>query len=66
VTPGVTPISYNYSLVQSEGGPPVTGGGVITLSLVPEPSSVILLLIGGGILPLLLRSRGRSRASQAA
>jgi hypothetical protein len=42
-----------------DGGLPVTQG---TLYINPEPSSVLLLLTGAGVLPLLLRQR-RRRAS---
>jgi hypothetical protein len=59
VTPGITPIGFSYSLPQSSGGPS-TGGGTFTVTSVPEPSSVILLVIGGGVLPLVFRKRASS------
>jgi hypothetical protein len=63
-TPG-QPIDYSYSGVTG-GDSPSTGGGTITLSAIPEPSSLVLLLAGGAALPILLRLRGRSRASRTA
>ncbi|MFI5454746.1 MAG: PEP-CTERM sorting domain-containing protein [Isosphaerales bacterium] len=61
VTPGVTLIDYFYSLYNPTGESP-TGSGSITLSSVPEPSSVILLLVGAGVLPLLVRLGRCSRS----
>lgn len=66
VTPGVTVIDFNYSLVPAGGGPADTGGGSLTLSSIPEPSSVILIVIGAGALPLLLRKHGRSHRMPSA
>jgi len=64
-TPGVTQIDYSYTGVTG-GNTPSFGGSSITISAVPEPTSSILLLIGGAALPLLLRSRCRSQASPTA
>jgi hypothetical protein len=64
-TPGVTKIDYSYTGVTG-GNTPSSGGSSITISAVPEPTSSILLLIGGAALPLLLRSRCRSQVSRKA
>jgi hypothetical protein len=61
VTPYVTPIPYAFSFQQPVGGLS-TGSGVLTLSSVPEPSSLVLLLAGGGAVRLLARWRRRPRS----
>jgi hypothetical protein len=59
VTPGVTPISYKFTFADG-----TVDSGTITLSLIPEPSSVIMLLVGIAALPLALRCSGSSRSAK--
>jgi hypothetical protein len=59
VTPNVTLIDYTFTFANG-----TVDSGAITLSpLVPEPSSVILFLVGVGALPLVRRSVKRSRSA---
>jgi len=65
VTPGVTPIDWSYSLFDPNGDS--KGGGTITLAgVVPEPASVILMLVGAGALPLVLHRRRTGRGASRA
>jgi hypothetical protein len=55
--PGVTIIDYIFKFADGS-----TQSGMITLTAVPEPSSVFLLLAGAGALPLLRSWINRSRS----
>lgn len=61
VTPGVTIVDFSFKFANGD-----ISSGSITLTFVPEPSSVILLLAGVGALPLLHRFLKRSRPSRVA
>ncbi len=62
VTPGVTPIGVSYSIDGSPGTPTT----ITLLGAVPEPSSMLLLLVGGAVLPFMNRRRRRLRSRSAA
>lgn len=53
---GGTPIVYTFGIFNTEGAP-VTGGGIA--NIVPEPSSVLLLIGGIGVLPMVVSAQRR-------
>jgi hypothetical protein len=59
VIPNVTEINYVFKFSNGK-----TESGFITLSLVPEPSSVILLLMGAGAVPLVRKWAKRSQSAR--
>ena len=58
IIPNVTEINYLFTFSNGK-----TESGFITLSLVPEPSSVILLLMGAGAVPLVRKWAKRSQSA---
>jgi len=67
ISPG-PPITIHYASTLTNGGS-VSGQGAITIYVVPEPSSLVLLLGASGIVPILVllqrRQRNSSRIGQA-
>jgi hypothetical protein len=59
IIPNVTEINYVFTFSNGK-----TESGFITLSLVPEPSSVILLLMGAGAVPLVCKWAKRSQLAR--
>ncbi len=63
-TPTPTPTLVNY--VGSADGTTVSNSGTITVTTVPEPASVILLVIGAGALPLYASRKRRHHPARSA
>jgi hypothetical protein len=59
-------ITYTYAIYDSSGAPHTGSGTFILQQGIPEPPSILLLLAGGGALPLAIFGERRLRTGQAA